>query len=265
MGLFHRLISIFHNEQKEEVSYEREQDPEEPRCYSPDPEDTAFHEPESDSQHTSTFKITMEGRTPEPPGPVYVIGEGTIPEEEKKYYRPEEYYKNYAYDGLGKEVITFEAQKKNLVPTRNGLYPAEVLLLHYCTFGTYPHPRNGFPGFWWYEYGIRDVVGALGSLEVRGFLRRSNAYESIERYTVAELKNILKEFGLPVSGKKAELISRVKERINFEDLNKTVDEWFYVPTPLGQEELEENQNVPYMHSYPQKTTNSGMLGPAIKK
>ena len=82
---------------------------------------------------------------------------------------------------------------------------------------------------------------------------------------MAELKNILKEFGLPVSGKKAELISRVKERINFEDLNKTVDEWFYVLTPLGQEELEENQNVPYMHSYPQKTTNSGMLGPAIKK
>lgn len=143
---------------------------------------TADAKEDSTRQETPKPEITIkmqfghegEGRN------VYVVGAGTIPEDERKYYNPDEYYQNYAYNGLvGDEILPFEQRKKTQKPSARGLYPAEIMLLQYCTFGSYPFPRNGYPGLWWYKYGIRDVISYLGSLEARGFLRRSTIDISI--------------------------------------------------------------------------------------
>lgn len=179
---------------------------------------------------------------------VHVIGKGTIPEQEKKYYQPDEYYKNYSYGNpTGKEVIPFEAQKETLYPSSNGLYPAEILLLHYCTFGTYPHPRNGFPGFWWYKYGIRDVIGVLGSLEVRGFIRMSTPEESVPSLTITQLKDILSSLNLPLTGKKAVLVDCVLQNAPHELLVQKIIERQYTLTKLGEQELKDNEYVIYLH------------------
>lgn len=99
--------------------------------------------------------------------------EPDIPESEKQYYRPDEYYTNVVAAGsmLERKVITFQERQKTAFPTKRGLYPAEVLLLFYCdAYKTYPHPKNGYPGFWWFEYGIRNVGFFLEQLEAKGFI-----------------------------------------------------------------------------------------------
>lgn len=97
----------------------------------------------------------------------------TISDDEKQYYHhPDEYYTLIVHEGtpFQKKVITFEERKKISYPSKNGLYVAEILLLEYCSKGKYPKPNNGYPAFWWFEYGIRDIGKVLKSLEMRNFI-----------------------------------------------------------------------------------------------
>ncbi len=106
------------------------------------------------------------------PKSAYFADSTSIPADERQYYKPDEYYTFSSYPGtmMERPVITFEARKKNSFPSHRGLYVAEILLLFYCTKGDYPNPKRGYPGFWWFEYGIRDVGAVLRLLEQRKFL-----------------------------------------------------------------------------------------------
>lgn len=104
--------------------------------------------------------------------PAAISSEPPIPAEEKRYYQPDSYYTALSYPGtqFERRVVPFQERKSISYPSKRGLYVAEILLLEYCSYGTYPHPRNGYPGFWWFEYGIRNVGYYLSELEKRGFL-----------------------------------------------------------------------------------------------
>lgn len=93
-----------------------------------------------------------------------------IPESEKKYYQPDSYYTAKSHEGtpFENEVISFQQRKKTSIPSNNGLYVPEILMLHFCK--KYPNPKSGYPGYWWYKYGIRDVGSVYESLLERGFL-----------------------------------------------------------------------------------------------
>lgn len=112
------------------------------------------------------------------------LNEPPIPESEKKYYRPDDYYTHKAHPGtiFERDVIVFDERKKTTVPSEHGLYVAEILLLEYCSYGTYPRPKTGYPGFWWFEYGIRNVGARLQSLEERGFITMGD-----EKYSLTDL------------------------------------------------------------------------------
>ncbi len=98
----------------------------------------------------------------------------TITESEKQYYQPDSYYKAKSHEGtpFESEVISFEQRKKTSIPSNNGLYVPEILMLHFCK--KYPNPKSGYPGYWWYKYGIRDVGSVYESLVERGFLTINN-------------------------------------------------------------------------------------------
>lgn len=108
------------------------------------------------------LKKPSQSRKEEPP----------IPTEEKQYYQPDSYYVSVAHPGtvFEKKVIPFQKRKSISFPSKRGLYVAEILLLEYCSYGTYPNPKNGYPGFWWFEYGMRNVGYYLSELERRGFI-----------------------------------------------------------------------------------------------
>ncbi len=185
-----------------------------------------------------------------------------ISPEEKKYYQPDSYYTDVSHEGtiFEKKVITFEERKKTAIPSKRGLYPAEILLLEYCSYGTYPGPKNGYPGFWWFEYGIRDVGAILKSLEERGYIALTSAMDSVNSLTIPQLKELLAAKGQSVIGKKSDLVLRVTELATEEELLATGIQLKYAPTEIGQQELSENAYVPYMHKSPEKTIENSPFG-----
>lgn len=185
----------------------------------------------------------------------------SVPEKEKKYYLPDDYYTYIIHEGTAFErrVVTFEERKKTCIPSERGLYVAEILLLFYCSKGKYPHPKDGYPGFWWFKYGIRDVGKALKSLEDRGFIEFGTVADAAASLKVAELKDLLSAEGLPKTGKKADMVNRVTDNVPEEKILAAGAELKYHLTRLGEEELEDNAYVPYMHNN-HNTTVEGVKG-----
>lgn len=193
----------------------------------------------------------------------YAIADSSsISPDERPYYRPDEYYTYFSYPGtdMARRVITFEDRKKISCPSSRGLYVAEILLLEYCNYGKYPKPKNGYPGFWWFEYGIRDVGHKLESLEQRGFLQWRSIKNSLSNFKVVQLKEVLQNAGLPSTGKKAELIDRICTEIPEENIPVTSENRKYELTALGKSELSQNGYVLYMHKHPYKTTEDTRFG-----
>lgn len=89
----------------------------------------------------------------------------------------------------------------------------------------------------------------LKSLERRGFIQPGDLRSAIQNLTVPMIKKELKAIGQKVSGKKAELIDRLLENASLEDLDKKFPVHFYELTESGQQELAENQYVPYLHRH----------------
>lgn len=190
------------------------------------------------------------------------VDSSSISDDERKYYRPDDYYTYYSYPGteMAKKVVTFEERKKISYPSERGLYVAEILLLDYCRTGKYPKPKGGYPGLWWFEYGIRDVGHALESLEKRGFIQWATKKESLKAMNTDALKRILNDAALPINGKKSELISRIETQLP----DEKIEIRDYVPkyklTELGKQELEDNGYVPYMHKHKYRTTEGDLFG-----
>ena len=186
----------------------------------------------------------------------------SIAPDERQYYRPDDYYTTYSYPGteMARKVITFDERKKTSYPSNRGLYVAEILLLEYCSYGKYPKPSGGYPGLWWFEYGIRDVGHALESLEKRGYLRWAPLDQCLSSLKVDELKQILDKAGLPTTGKKVDLVKRISVEIPREKIGLPDSAYKYELTDLGKEELRQNGYVPYMHKHPHKTPEDARFG-----
>lgn len=187
------------------------------------------------------------------------VDASSIAPDERKYYQPDDYYTYQSYPGtaMGEDVVTFEKRKETCYPSERGLYVGEILLLDYCKRGKYPNPKDGYPGFWWFQYGIRDVGKMLKSLEARGFIQLATPRESINSLKVPELKALLREYKAPVSGRKNVLVERVKAIVPDEALAHAKVDCKYQLTTLGEKELADNAYVPYMHKVPYKTNELG--------
>ncbi len=183
----------------------------------------------------------------------------SIDEAEKHCYQPDEYYTFASYPGtsMARKIITFQERKKTCIPSERGLYVAEILLLEYCRKGWYPNPKDGYPGFWWFQYGIRDVGHALEALAQRGFIIMASPLDSVGSLTVLELKALLRKAQLPVGGRKSDLVKRIQDNFSDDMLTDAKIDCKYQLTELGRQELQDNAYVPYMHSIPGKTTEEG--------
>lgn len=186
----------------------------------------------------------------------------SISPDERPYYQPDDYYTFYSYPGteMATRVITFEERKKTSFPSARGLYVAEIMLLEYCSQGKYPKPKGGYPGLWWFKYGIRDVGHALESLQDRGFLQWASKAKSLGTLKVDELKQLLVNEGLSTAGKKADLVSRIAMEIPDDRLVIPGYEPKYELTDIGKAELEDNGYVPYMHRHNHLTTEDNRFG-----
>ena len=124
----------------------------------------------------------------------------------------------------------------------NPLYPFEVLMLSYSE--KYENTMKTFPAFWIFQIGIGSPNFLLQSLTKRGYLTLGTCKDSLALLRNSELKEILKHLGLPVSGKKEVLISRIQKNINEEGLNQYIPFRKYKLTELGKSVLEKYPSIP---------------------
>lgn len=152
-----------------------------------------------------------------------------------------------AQDEIDAQVIPAAEHVKTAIASKHGLYPHEILILDYAhTFYT---EGNYFQEFWWYGYGIRDMQAILNSLVERGFLEIGDIRGTLERQTAPVIKNLLKVHGLKVSGKKSEIIQRTLDEISEDELNIRFPQRTYKLTSWGQEELNLEDYIPYVHRH----------------
>ncbi|MCM1565858.1 MAG: SAP domain-containing protein [Dehalobacter sp.] len=148
----------------------------------------------------------------------------------------------------GEEIIPVEVYLEKAIPSQEGLYPHEILLLDYAH--TYMTDNQRFQGFWLYHYGVTKPEDVLKSLLTRGFLELGDIKNILENKTIPVLKEELKKQGLKTTGKKADIIKRLLKEGNREELELSFSERMYRLTTKGQDELDKNAYVPYIHRHP---------------
>ena len=94
-------------------------------------------------------------------------------------------------------------------------------------------------GYWTYEYSI-DFVQIMTKLISYGFLDIGSIENDLEKLTMTELKNVLDFFKLPKSGKKAELIDRIRSNTDITSLQNYFSDKpkIYLLTKKGRKALE---------------------------
>lgn len=175
----------------------------------------------------------------------------SISDDEKEYYRSDDYYVYEIPDVLSYpvRVIEFEERKKSAYPSRNGLYPAEIVLLYYCSLAKLPKPITGYQGFWWFEYGIRDVGHALESLEKRNFIKFADYISTLKKLSPKEINIIIEKLNIPSSKNNKKNVENILEYFSNSknvDVDKIVPKKYEL-TELGCKEIEENEYIVYMH------------------
>lgn len=122
----------------------------------------------------------------------------------------------------------------------------EILMLHYAE--TFYTGDNIFQQFWIYRYAVRpDKI--LTKLLHEGYVEIGNYETALTRKTSLELKDFLKQYELPVSGKKQDLIFRILNNIDDNSLDKFCIPRNYALTDKGRTIVEENPNVLYAHRH----------------
>lgn len=88
----------------------------------------------------------------------------------------------------------------------NDITPVEILMLDYVGGGIRQDMK--FPGYWQYQYGV-DAQEVIAGLLEKNFLQIADTGVSLQHMEVKELKEILSNVGLKVSGRKSDLVERI--------------------------------------------------------
>lgn len=145
----------------------------------------------------------------------------------------------------GEEVPSLDKRIENAFPSKNGLYPHEILMLDQAN--TYRTDTYNFQNFWKWECSVLDPRKVLDSLIDRGFICCSNVYPELKRTPVAKLKDLLAKKEICPTGKKEVLINRILDTYSNQELDILFPNRYYELTELGISELRENQYVSYLH------------------
>lgn len=133
-------------------------------------------------------------------------------------------------------------------PSSQGLYPHEILMLHYAE--KFTNHDDAFPLWWESRYSVTSPRRLLHSLFNRGFLALGGLENALERLTTKELKEELSAAGLNTNGKKAELIERLLGNVDHKKLAQKHPEQYFVLTDYGAAEIAQNPYVIYQHKHP---------------
>ncbi len=136
-------------------------------------------------------------------------------------------------------------EKKDMIRIEEGLLPGDMVLLWRINFGNITNEME-LPQYFEYRYGV-DTVESFKLLHEKDLIRDASMYEVLGVISVPILKRILKDKGYPVTGKREDIVQRVRENISEESLAQMIPTRLYVITDEGKALLDKYPEIIKRH------------------
>lgn len=107
---------------------------------------------------------------------------------------------------------------------------------------------EGIAGYWTHDYHI-DYGAVSKKLFSYGYLTFAGTGEKLANKKVSELKKLLADNDLPVSGRKDALIQRVLESIPQDKIEQAFPEEYFALTTAGAQLIIANEHLTYIHRH----------------
>lgn len=113
-----------------------------------------------------------------------------------------------------------------------------AVITHYYEYGNkrLAQSKDEFPRYIEYRYNIKNPIAIQNALINREYIQKADISISLRKFKNEDLKKILNEHNLPVTGAKQILINRILSEIDTSTLK--IDD-VYIPTEKGKELLKE--------------------------
>lgn len=141
-----------------------------------------------------------------------------------------------------------KAQKVELNRVINNadLSPEEILML--ALNEEKDTSNDFFPGYWQYNYDVNPQILFSGLVERGFYSKEKSLLITLARKTAEDLKCILRDNGLKVSGRKQELIDRIIEELNEGQLNSIELIEVYKINEKAKAILDKNEHILFFHN-----------------
>lgn len=145
-------------------------------------------------------------------------------------------------------LLKTEKLELNKIINDGELSPEEILML--ALTDEKDTSNDFFPGYWEYTYNVNPQI-LFTQLVNRGFYTKEKSLLlTLKRKTVEELKEILRENNLKVSGKKQELVDRILNELSEKQLNSIKLIEVYKINDTAKEILANNEHILFFHNSP---------------
>lgn len=134
------------------------------------------------------------------------------------------------------------------IPPLQGDY-AKTVFLWVTSRSSVITPSFSYPGYLLYECGIRNAAQYLQSLFEEGCYAEASSVDRLAALKVTELKPLLLELELPVSGKKDALIQRILDHSDDAFILKHCPDPMYTLSEKGRTFLEEHDDYVKLHTH----------------
>lgn len=134
------------------------------------------------------------------------------------------------------------------IPSLQGNYAKAIFLNAYSS----PSPikeKSDYQSYLLYECGINDAPAYHRQMIKEGYLREASSEEKLTYLKVADLKDILREYGLSSSGNKQQLIYRLFNEVGEEIIKNYCSQAMYTITAKGKLYLDNNQDYIRLHKH----------------
>lgn len=137
------------------------------------------------------------------------------------------------------EAIDESSNYKNINDKTSRL-EATVIFLNWVN-GKSILAKEQYPVYFFYDYNIKNCTNFHKNLIKESFLEKADFESHLNSMVIYELKEILTKYNLKKTGKKEDLIKRIMENVNPEEVR--FEEEKYVLSKKGKEFLKENEFV----------------------
>ncbi len=148
------------------------------------------------------------------------------------------------------QIQTSAKEEKNDsgIPALQGNYAKAIFLNAYSS----PSPikeKNEYQSYLLYECGIKNAPAYHRHMIKEGYLREARVEEKLSHLKVTDLKDILREYGLPSSGNKQQLIYRLLNETDEKFIKNYCSQVMYTITAKGRHFLDNNQDYIRLHKH----------------